>query len=159
MNQYLLLLLAFLAAASITRFANADKLAAPFRDRVDEYWTHRAIELLRENAAAALIRNADYAKAESVMEMKAAVYRLAFLGDEKWRRAAWKLDWMDVYEGFLKCPWCVSFWVFAAVDLTAWLVVLGAPWNVWGGPWWVTVPCVVLGSRWIYGLLAANLDH
>lgn len=162
MNQWLLLLMVFLVGASITRFLTTDKLTEPFRDRIEEYWTLRSIALLKDEGAAGLVQQgqySDYADAGAVQEMKAKVYRRAFLGDKQWRKVAWALDWHHVYSGFVKCPWCVGTWVFLAVDLMAWLVVLGAPWTVWGGPWWVTVPATVLGFRWLYGLVAGQLDH
>jgi sterol desaturase/sphingolipid hydroxylase (fatty acid hydroxylase superfamily) len=158
MNQWLLLVMVFFVGASVSRFITADKLTEPFRDRIAEYWALRAIDVLKANSAAALVHKPDYADAASVQEMKALAYRRAFVGDKRWRKVAWSLDWFHVYSGFVKCPWCVGVWVFAAVDLFAWLVVLGAPWTVWGGPWWVTVPATVLGFRWIYGLAAAQLD-
>lgn len=158
MNQWLLLSLVFLIGASITRFFNADKLFAPIRDRVEEYWMRRGIALLRAESAAALVHNADYLKPESIQDMKVQVYRRAFLGDQRWRNVAWRLDWYDVYDGFVKCPWCVSVWVFLAVEIFAWVAVLGAPWTVWGGPWWLMLPGLALAFRWIYGLVAGNLD-
>lgn len=158
MNQWLLLIIVFGVGASITRFLNSDKLFSPIRDRIEEYWVRRRIALLQANSAAALVHNPDYLKPESIEDMEVVLYRRAFLGDEKWRRVAWRLDWYDVYKGFIKCPWCVSFWVFLGVELFAWLVMLGAPYVVWGGAWWFMLPCQALAFRWVYGLIAGKLD-
>lgn len=158
MNQWLLLILVFAVGASLTRLITSDKLLAPLRDRFQEYWSWRAVEVLMASSASALVHNADYRQGESVQQMKVEIYRRAYLGDAKWRQVARQLDWFDAYRAFLGCPWCVGMWVYLGTLLTAWLVVLGPMWTVWGGPWWVTIPSLTLAFRWLYGLIASNLD-
>lgn len=161
MNQWMLLLTLFGVGASITRFLNGDKLFAPFRDRIEEHFTRRGIDTLRDADAQALVHpgdRRDYTDPEAVQMMRVTAYRQAFLGSAKWRKVAWRLDWCDVYKSFVGCPWCVSFWVFLVVFTVGWAST-GAPYYVWGGAFWVMIPCFALVARWVYGLIAGTLDH
>ena len=160
MNEWILLLVVFGVGASLTRLVTSDKLLAPLRDRIEERWVWRSIEVLRDGEAGTLVPGrSDYANPEHVHNMRSEVYRRAFAGERRWRKLAWKLDWIDAYKAFVTCPWCTGFWVFLAVALFAWLVVLDVPSTVWGGPWWLMVPAVALTARWVYGLIATRLDN
>jgi hypothetical protein len=47
------------------------------------------------------------------------------------------------------CPWCVSFWIGAAVAGTGWL---------WGDRWWWFVPAAALAASALTGVLT-DLSH
>ena len=46
-------------------------------------------------------------------------------------------------EELLRCPWCVSMWVAAAV--------VPAAWN-WGTRWWLLGPALILAASQIVGM-------
>ncbi len=160
MHSCLLWTLVFFAGASLTRLINKDKLLMPWRDRVEAHYLRQRWRILTENNAQALTTHldteSDLRSQIKIMEFEA--YREAERGNRTWMKVASKVDWAAVREGFLGCPWCVSFWVYLIMSVTAWWIALGAAYVVLGAPFWFTIPMIALAFRWIYGVVAGWVD-
>lgn len=124
----LVLLLYVLVAARVTRLINYDTLLDPIR-----LWIAR-------RASSALI----YARTSELPEEKTSGLRR----HQRWTKLS----------EFLGCPWCVGFWVAAALSPIPVVVI--------GWPWWT---CAVLpfacshligiGDRWVADPLQIVADE
>ena len=132
MNAAVLAVLAWLAAASVTRAVTADGFFAP-------------------------LRVVHHARVQQRAQM--LLTNLRSMPPDHPRRwaVARRYEWLVAWSEFFTCPWCVGFWVYAAASVAAW-AALGFPAVLWGGAAWFSVPAAALAGRWIYGMLAKWLD-
>lgn len=131
-NPWLIAVLGWLAAASVTRAVTADAVFAP-------------------------IRVVHHAKASARAQVLLARIRAMPPDHPRRWRAVRRYETQVAWADFWNCPWCMGFWVYSVASVAAW-AAFGFPFHVWGGPAWFTVPAVALAGRWLYGILVKWLD-
>ncbi len=132
LNSAVVAVLAWLAAASITRAITTDSIFAPWRE----------VRKVRYN--------------ERANSLREQIHAMPPDHPRRWSKAR-RYEWLVASGGFFSCPWCVGFWVYLAVAAVAWLA-LGTPDVIWGGSAWFTVPAAALAGRWLYGVMVPLVD-
>lgn len=167
-------LLCALGAASLSRLITADSLMQWLRTRWEAHWLG-AIDAVLVEADSHLQIARGSAEPQKIGELRQEINKRANAesGVSMWttgkRREAgrqWsirreRLERLEVYANFLSCPWCASFWVVAAYVLLTWGRVYGFAGDVFapvGVPADYALVSLALGFRWLYALVAVNLE-
>jgi hypothetical protein len=132
-NPALTLVIAWFAAAALTWIITATSLLAWFRLVHKARYEQRANQLLNNT-----------------------INQLPPDDPRRWRLLQ-RYEILVAYGEFPGCRKCVGFWMYVLTALAAWLS-LGGPGTLWGIPSWFAMPALVLGSWWIFVILAQWLE-
>lgn len=178
MNHLLLALLVFGVGASITRLVTKDFPFETLRERWEGHFSYRQDRILEEVGR---LLPADSAKWDKpglsrVERRMALLHEVGDRSEEEppvpflvrgerrrlsrpWSSISDRLVKLKGLMDFIRCPWCVGFWVFLALWVLAWLAVLGVEAQVWGVPFGALVLPLALAYRWAGAIVAAKLDN
>lgn len=167
-------LLCALITASLTRLITADSLLQRLRTRWEEHWLARIdAALVEADSHLQIARGSTDPK--HIGELRQEINKRAnaepgvsmwVTGARRRARRQWsarrgRLEYLEIWANSLSCPWCVSFWTALVCVLWTWARVYGFSGDVFapaGVPADYALLALVLGLRWLYGLVAVNLE-
>lgn len=173
-SSWLPWLLCALTAASLTRLITADSLLQWLRTRWETHWLG-AIDAVLVEADSHLQVARGSTDPQKVGLLRQEINKRAnteagvpmwLTGARRRARRPWstrreRLEQLEIYANFISCPWCLSFWVMALCVLWTWGRVYGFSGDVFapvGVPVDYALLALALGLRWLYGLVAVNLE-
>lgn len=175
--------LTFGIGASLTRLITSDGLFLGFRARWEMHFQWRMDAIIQEANRTLLVEKAPD-DTENSMRVKilhaldgraAEEPKVSFWAvgaarakDRPWSVRSGKLSRLGSYYDFVSCPFCVGFWVFLVVAVWTWWRALGCATNSYAllypypaADYWLVggVVGTALAMRWVYALIAVNVDR